>query len=172
MRSTTTGFCTALVLVFAATAFSQTKSVTNADLEKFRVKRLAAEKELRENYEQLGFPSPEELAKQEEESRRARAAIVQDLRRREVEEARREYEAAQQALPVTVFPYPNPSFVDYGGRLAPSYLYYRSYYPYGVRRYPGNYRYGNYRFGREEPGRFRTFRRMWRDATRSRTHRR
>ena len=40
---------------------SQTRTITNADLEKYKQKRLAAEKELRENYRELGFPSPEEL---------------------------------------------------------------------------------------------------------------
>ena len=49
------------ILAFSFSAFAQTKTVTNADLEKFRQKRLQAEREYRENYERLGFPSPEEL---------------------------------------------------------------------------------------------------------------
>lgn len=50
-------------------AFAQTKTVTNADLEKFRQKRVQAEREYRENYEKLGFPSPEEMERSREQSR-------------------------------------------------------------------------------------------------------
>jgi len=46
--------------ILASTAAAQS-TITNADLEKYRQKRLAAERELREDYERLGFPSPEEL---------------------------------------------------------------------------------------------------------------
>ncbi|HEY0658675.1 MAG TPA: hypothetical protein VGD05_09385, partial [Pyrinomonadaceae bacterium] len=48
---------------------TKTKTVTNADLEKFRQKRLQNEREYRENYEKLNFPSPDELARQREQSR-------------------------------------------------------------------------------------------------------
>ncbi len=54
----------ALMFFIAATAISsmaQNKTVTNADLEKYRQARLAAEREYRENYERLGMPSPTEL---------------------------------------------------------------------------------------------------------------
>lgn len=56
-----------LILTFSSVAFAQTKTVTNADLEKFRQKRLQAEREYRENYARLGFPSPEELEKKRAE---------------------------------------------------------------------------------------------------------
>jgi len=80
-------FC---ISVFTFTGFGQTypgysdstgettgekKSVTNADLEKFRRHRVKAQKELRENYEQLGFPSPEEMALQNEKSRAETAEL-------------------------------------------------------------------------------------------------
>ncbi|HMS40609.1 MAG TPA: hypothetical protein PKE69_10305 [Pyrinomonadaceae bacterium] len=42
-----------LILTFTASAFAQTKTITNADLEKYRQKRLAAEKDYAENYERL-----------------------------------------------------------------------------------------------------------------------
>ena len=74
--------CFILILVFA-TAFSiaaQNRTVTNADLEKFRQKRLAAERDLRENYERLGFPSPEELERQIEQSRIERSELAARLR--------------------------------------------------------------------------------------------
>lgn len=60
-----------LCLIFIAVGFvsAQTarKTVTNADLEKFRQKRLANERSYRENYERLGFPSPEELEARNEQ---------------------------------------------------------------------------------------------------------
>lgn len=59
---------------------TQTKSVTNADLEKFRQKRLQAEKDYRENYARLGFPSPEELERQDEKSRVERDVLAVRLR--------------------------------------------------------------------------------------------
>ena len=61
-------------------AMTQTKSVTNADLEKFRQKRLQAEKDYRENYARLGFPSPEELERQNEKSRVERDVLAVRLR--------------------------------------------------------------------------------------------
>ena len=50
-----------LILALSSAAIAQTKTVTNSDLEKFRQKRLQSERQYRENYERLGFPSPEEL---------------------------------------------------------------------------------------------------------------
>ena len=78
-----------LALVFAAAnlAASQTKTVTNGDLEQFRQKRLKAERDYRENYEKLGFPSPEELERQSEQSKRELAELS---RRIEAENARNE----------------------------------------------------------------------------------
>lgn len=60
MKKQTVVFLSLIFLVSSA-AFAQIKTVTNADLEKFRQKRLQSEKEYRENYERLGLPSPEEL---------------------------------------------------------------------------------------------------------------
>lgn len=58
-----------LIFSVSSLTFAQTKTVTNADLEKYRQKRVRAEREYRENYKKLGFPSPEELERQIEESR-------------------------------------------------------------------------------------------------------
>ncbi len=63
-------FILCLFFVWTDSSAAQTKSVTNRDLEKFRQKRLQTEREYRENYSRLGFPSPEELEKQNVESRR------------------------------------------------------------------------------------------------------
>ncbi|HJS51382.1 MAG TPA: hypothetical protein VJ781_05740 [Pyrinomonadaceae bacterium] len=69
-----------VILLGVSYAGAQTLEITNADLEKFRAKRLAAEKELRENYAKLGFASPEERAKQAEKEEKERTALVDKLR--------------------------------------------------------------------------------------------
>lgn len=61
------------------------RTVTNEDLEKFRQKRLAAERDYRENYEKMGFPSPEELEKQIEQGRVDRANLATRLRTENLE---------------------------------------------------------------------------------------
>ncbi len=76
-----------LVFISANAVAAQNRVVTNDDLEKYRQKRLAAERDLRENYERLGFPSPEEMQKQEEKSRAERSALAARL---EVENLQRE----------------------------------------------------------------------------------
>lgn len=76
-----------LILISANTAAAQKRTVTNEDLEKYRQKRVAAEKDLRENYERLGFPSPEEMQKQIERDNAERSALSARL---EAENARRE----------------------------------------------------------------------------------
>lgn len=67
--------CSIFIAVEFVSAQTAKRTVTNADLEKFRQKRLAAEKSYRENYEKLGFPSPEELEKERVESRKELARL-------------------------------------------------------------------------------------------------
>ena len=83
------------ILIFSASflTFAQTKTITNADLESFRQKRLAAEKDLRENYEKLGFPSPAELEKQMEQSRIEREELAARLELERERELQYEVEA-------------------------------------------------------------------------------
>lgn len=61
-------FLLGFILVTSLSVFGQSKTVSNTDLERFKQKRLAAEREYRENYEKLGFPSPEELKRRNEQS--------------------------------------------------------------------------------------------------------
>lgn len=61
-------FILCLSFIAVGTSFAQTRTVTNRDLEKFRQKRVEAERDYRENYEKLGFPSPEELERRREQS--------------------------------------------------------------------------------------------------------
>ncbi len=81
-----------ILTLISVTAFSaaaqQRRTLTNENLEKYRQKRVAAERDLRENYERLGFPSPEELERQIEESRQARAELADRLRTENLERER------------------------------------------------------------------------------------
>jgi hypothetical protein len=80
-------FILCLFFVGANASVAQNRMVTNADLEKFRQKRLLSEKDYRENYAKLGFPSPEELEKLNVASSRERSELS---RRLEAERAERE----------------------------------------------------------------------------------
>lgn len=80
------------IFVFAYVAAAQTRTVTNADLEKFRLQRVQAEQEYRQNYQRLGLPSPEELEKQREQNRRELSELSQRLQRENFERAQRQRE--------------------------------------------------------------------------------
>lgn len=93
-------FILCLTFISAGAAFAQTRKVTNADLEKFREKRLAAEKDYRENYEKMGFPSPEELERDRQQSIAELGELSSRLRaerleRESVEAAREQIETLQ-----------------------------------------------------------------------------
>ena len=79
-----------LSLLTAFSAFAQTRTVTNADLDKFKAKRLQAERDYRENYARLGFPSPEELDRQIEKSRIERQELSLRLRTERLEREKAE----------------------------------------------------------------------------------
>ena len=69
-----------LILAITGLVFAQTratKTVTNADLEKFRQKRVQNEADYRANYKRLGMPSPEELEEREVERQRWLAEFSQ-----------------------------------------------------------------------------------------------
>ena len=72
----------------AALALGQRPTITNETLEKYRQQRLAAEKDLRENYERLGFPSPQELESRNKASREKLDEIAGRLREDETEKQR------------------------------------------------------------------------------------
>lgn len=90
-----------LIFSLASVTAAQTRNVTNADLEKYRQKRLAAEREYRENYKQLGFPSPEELEKQIEKSRAEREELsarlrLERLEREKIQQTRQQTEILRE----------------------------------------------------------------------------
>jgi hypothetical protein len=68
-----------LVGLAAVSAFAQTRTVTNADLEKFRQARLQGEMDYRENYRRMGFPSPTELEEHLENSKIERETLAARL---------------------------------------------------------------------------------------------
>lgn len=84
--------CSIFISVGFVSAQGKKKTVTNADLEGFKQKRLQAEKDLRENYAKLGFPSPEELEKQRRASDLERERLSEKLRRERLEREQIYYE--------------------------------------------------------------------------------
>jgi hypothetical protein len=71
-----------LILIATIAAAAQTRTVTNSDLEKFRQERVKAEEDYRKNYAKRGMPSPEEIAKINEQRRRELEAYSNELRER------------------------------------------------------------------------------------------
>lgn len=138
-------FC--LVSGVGGIAFGQTRTVTNADLEGYKQKRLRAEKDLRENYAMLGFPSPEELQRQYDEDAKERDELSARLREARLERERiaAELESARSAVDSYVYiPDDDYSYLGfytgfyypfYGGLAYPKYP--RHVHNYGRKR--GNY---------------------------------
>jgi hypothetical protein len=89
------------ILTTAVVGFGQAKTITNFELEKYQQQRLTAEREYRENYKRLGFPSPEELDKQRDEDMKARVALADQLRQARLEKERIELERQGMALDAT-----------------------------------------------------------------------
>ena len=69
-----------LILVLSGISLAQTKTVTNADLERFKQKRIQSEAEYRAKYKELGMPSPEELERRNAEDKRRLVEFSQKLR--------------------------------------------------------------------------------------------
>jgi hypothetical protein len=136
--------------------FGQTKTVTNADLEKFRQERLKAEAEYRANYARWGFPSPEERDRQREQNlKEAAERIVQarsdaleqeriDLERRRLDA---EFNYSRSPIYVPVRSFSSPYFINY----APYGFYYsRPFRPRTRVPVPG---FGNFGGQKVRPGR-------------------
>lgn len=88
-------FILCLTFCLGSPAFGQIRTITNADLEKYRQKRLQEEREYLENYERLGLPSPAELERRREQSNRERSELAARLEREQIE---REYYQQQQPI--------------------------------------------------------------------------
>lgn len=145
------------IFVFAGLSIAQ-RSVTNADLEGYKDQRIRAQQDLRENYSRLGFPSPAELKRREEERNRHIDSLTSRLRQQDLDETRinREYESAfarsqpqviiqqpeQPENPYTTgeIPYGFPGYT-YG---VPNYGYDIFGIPRGYGRYPSSRGWGGY----------------------------
>jgi hypothetical protein len=148
-------FILALSFITTFSITAQTRTVTNTDLEKFRQKRLAAERDLRENYERLGFPSPAELEKQIEQSRRERSELAERLRAENLERERITVErqrAENEARRKNYSPSSNDNYSDRSEGLFFNY----GYAPFGYYNFPNNGFYNYRNFGlRRNRGNFR-----------------
>ena len=136
-------FILSIIISVSGFSFAQTKTITNNSLEKFRQKRLQAERDYRENYERLGFPSPEELAEQIEQDRKELSALSERLRnermQREAMQREEEYRKAQlEIMRFTAGTYANQG-AAYGNGFYPN-VFYGGYPSYG---FPGGVFYGN-----------------------------
>ena len=122
------------IFVLSVTNFAQVKSITNADLKKYKQKRLKAERELRENYKQLGFPSPEELERRKEKSMKSLSELSERVRRERLESEANSRNNNNQ--PDTVTFSDSSEFIDY--------TQYHSFYTY-LPRNKFNRRYSRFR---------------------------
>ena len=77
-------FVLCFVTLFAGFAFAQAKTVTNADLEKYRQKREAGERNLKVYYAKKGMTEAD-VAKQEAENAKAREELSARLRSERLE---------------------------------------------------------------------------------------
>lgn len=117
----------------AGSVVGQTRTVTNADLEKFRQERLKAEKDYRENYARLGFPSPEELQRRQEQSSKETSELAAKFRAEAREQQRLDAERkrSSQYGNVLLLNTPRPG---YSSPYFYSYPIYGNYYPGRSRR--------------------------------------
>ena len=88
-------FILCLILGLSGLVSAQTKTVTNADLEKFRQQRLKSEKDYQENYQRLGLPSPEELEERNKKNIKELIEFSEKLRAERLENERIEALEAQ-----------------------------------------------------------------------------
>lgn len=130
-----------IIVAGIGAALAQARTVTNDDLAQYREKRLAAERDLRENYAKFGFPSPDELARRNE---RAAKELSETAARLRAERAARERLAIEELRAAATRSAPSRTEVIYFG--GEPYYYY--YYPNGYYQFYGQ------RTGRVQDGYF------------------
>ena len=81
------GLAAAQIVTYSETGRAG-RTVTNTDLEAYKQKRLTADRDYKENYEKLGFPSPEELDRHFEQNRIERDELWAKLRDERLERER------------------------------------------------------------------------------------
>ena len=87
------------VVIAGVVGYAQAPTITNSDLDKYRSQRIKAETDLRENYDRLGFPSPEERARRDAESAKASAELSAKLRAERIERERVDAARMAQSQP-------------------------------------------------------------------------
>lgn len=111
-------FC--LVSLSAVIGFAQARrTVTNSDLERYRQQRVTAERELREEYTRLGFPSPDEILRRDLESQQQLIELSSRLKQERLERERVELER-ERAMQPMIMPFPG---AGYGNTLQPGELF-------------------------------------------------
>jgi len=126
------------VLAATVSLAAQARTITNADLEKYRIERLTAEREYRENYAKLGMPSPTELERRCEQSRIEATKLSEKLRAEQLERERAAME--NERLLTTPIPYIAPILEQ--SRYSP--VYFGSYYRNPIRRHTRRYQQPGY----------------------------
>jgi hypothetical protein len=126
-------FFVVFLSVAAGSVLAQTRTVTNADLEKFRQERLKAEKDYRENYAKWGFPSPEELQRRQVQSSKEISELAARLRAEDLEQQRLDAERSRQAAQYNYMQLLNTGGRQYSSPYFYSYPVYGNFYSGPVR---------------------------------------
>lgn len=87
------------MLIVCAVVYSnaqQKPTVTNADLEKYRARRVAAEEALQQRYAEMGFPSPVELERQRNRDYWDKIELGEKLQQQRLEQEKLEAERAER----------------------------------------------------------------------------
>ena len=138
-------FLVFIIITATGAVFAQSKTVTNADLSKYKQERVKAEAELRNNYAKLGFPSPEERAQRDAQSVKDTVELSARLRNERLERERIDAQNAANA--------------EYNAALLRA-LRQQNTVEYSAPSYFGGYYYGGRRprpfqqFGYQQPGYF------------------
>ncbi len=93
------------------------KTVTNADMEKYRLARVKSDEDYRQNYQRLGLPSPEELEKRETERQKRLSELSEKLAFRRLQNEYFEQMNARAAAGDT----PQIIYLDADGNYGPAY---------------------------------------------------
>lgn len=99
-------FC--FIAATAAVGSAQSKTITNADLEKYRQERVKAQVDLRDNYARLGFPSPEERERRNAQSAKEAEELSARLKQEELTRERLEAERSAAEIRAGQFYYRAP----------------------------------------------------------------
>ncbi len=147
--------CFGLVISFAALGIGQVRTVTNSTLNKFQQKRLDADRDYRDNYARLGFPSPEELDRQRDVDMAARLQLADQLRTARLAKERIDLERQNLALQAARMEQERDQNDSYNSGYYGGYGGYGGYFGGGYGGFSSNGGIFDGRFGNRRGGRFR-----------------